>query len=496
MITIEVYDEIKVKVHGLSKGERQWIHEKTKNYVKGYHQTSAFKTGKWDGKRSYFGLDGTTFLYLLENKVVDLLDQLGYHPDDFHIIDHRPDCGLDQLEKVDRNYLVSETGNELFDYQVEAINQVIENRQGILDIITAGGKTLICAGIVKAFDDFLPTLTVVPSMSLVNQTANDYEKCVDNVIRVGEKVSTKEKSQIFQSRQPGTHIVCTWQTLNNYKEEISGFTGVLLFDEVHVFGDAISEMVSQYLNHCPIRVGLTGSVPKDKEKREKIFCHIGNDRLVQVTLKEVYEKDIVSDSKIHQVITHNKGIRDVSNQSKQWDWDKEFDFYTKNEARLELIAEYLQGLDIKNTIVFCHAAQARNLSKIMGLPYVDKDMKYKDREHYYEMFGERDDYILLASYGTSATGLDINRIFRLVILDVGKDLTKIVQSIGRGLRKDGEYNKIDIIDISSDTYYGNRHRNERIKIYNQGNYDYVKDPEYLEFGTVIDHQKVMGGNDT
>jgi len=485
MITIELVDEVNAIIRGLSPQERSEIYERTKEYQKGYFKTAAFKTGKWDGKVSNFNKNGLTFQYLIESKIANILIDLGYKDNDIEIEDLRPNHNLD-VDTIDEEFLLEENGELLFDYQVEAVNQVIKHRHGIIDATTSAGKTFICESIVKVYDGLLPTLTIVPSMNLVYQTKEDYEKAVD-VVAITDKLSTKKKQELLSTvNENGQHTICTWQTLNRNKELFEGFSGVVIVDEVHNFGDALSVFMREYANFAPVRVGLTGSIPKDREKRERIYCHIGGEPLIHITLEDVKERGIISNFHIYPVSILNKGIRDISNQSSKWDWDKEYDFLCNNKGRLETIAEYIETLDRKNTLILCHGQQAQSLSEILGYPYIDKDVKIEERQYYYDFFKENDDFYLVASYGTSSTGLSINRIFRLVLIDVGKDFTKIVQGIGRGLRKDGEIDYVDILDIYSDTKYSKKHLADRKRIYKQNGYMFEETPYQIEFGTVVD----------
>jgi len=154
----------------------------------------------------------------------------------------------------------------------------------------------------------------------------------------------------------------------------------------------------------------------------------------------------------------------------------------KNVERAEAIAAYIKKVvddDPKNTLVLCHAAFGKVLSGVMGLPIITDDVSVDERGEMFAKFRESDDHIQLASFGTSSTGISENRIFRLVLIDVGKDETTIIQSIGRGIRLDGVHNKVDVIDISSNTFYSTKHRKERLKVYKREKYEYHEDNNFI-----------------
>jgi len=111
------------------------------------------------------------------------------------------------------------------------------------------------------------------------------------------------------------------------------------------------------------------------------------------------------------------------------------------------------------------------MSDRLGSDLIVDETPTSERKEMFTKFDDSD-YTLVASFGTSGTGLSINRIFRVILIDVGKNETYIKQSIGRGLRLDGDRNEVEIIDISSNTKYAKKHRKSRIKVYERDEYNY------------------------
>ena len=467
MLNLYLIDEVKVKFEGLSQKEIKYIIDSTKNYVKGYFQTAAFKIGEWDGKESFFMEDGFTFYYMLD-KVFPLLENLGYNVDtDIEVHDLRDT--YTPPEKITEGFL-GEYGIILRDLQYKAVNAVIDNEKGILNCATSSGKTKISLCLSKIYDSVgFKSLNIVPSQNLRNQTYNEYDGKIDGVYKITDKDSVESIKEALEKYR---HFIVTWQKLNNITEALNGFVGVLIVDEVHRFGDVLCNITANELSDCPIRVGMTGTVPKDKNKREKVCCHIGGDVIYNVEASELMEEGLAAQADITMIETDHKRFHQEFDQSK-WDWTKEQTYLNNNKERVIELADYINNLQSTNTLVLCSRQMAENLHNETGIPYIDGDVKADTRQYYYDLFENNDGVKLIASYGTSSVGISIDRIFRLVLIDVGKDFSTVVQSIGRGIRKDGVFNKVEVLDISADSKYSLKHKKERIKIYDKHKYNYT-----------------------
>ena len=467
MIDLYLVDEVRVKFVGLRQKDINYIISQTKKYVKGYFQTAEFKIGAWDGKDSHFKEDGFTYFYMLDS-IFPLLENLGYNVDrDINVIDYRE--LYEQPEHIDEYYL-KDYGIELRYFQRDCVNEIIDKEKGIVEVGTSGGKTLISYLISKVYDGVgLRSINIVPSNSLVNQTFEYYEDKDIDACKITEK-DTEES--IAEKLEEYNHYIITWQKLQNVQSLFDEFHGVLIYDECHVMGDVICKILADTFSECPIRVGMTGSLPTDAQKKEKIYCHIGGEPLYTIPASELMEEGFAATASITMIQTSHKDFHEQFDQS-QWTWQKEERYTAHNEDRVKAIAEYIDSLPDRNTLVLCHRAMAENLAERLDKPYIDGSMKTKDRQFYYDSFEESDDNLVIASYGTSSKGLSIDRIFRLILIDVGKDSITTIQSIGRGIRKDGVYNHVDVIDIYADSKYALKHKKDRVKIYKKNNYEYV-----------------------
>lgn len=143
-VTIRIIDEVNAYVEGLIEDEVDYIREATKLSVKGAFMDAAYKTGNWDGRESLFQ-DGLNFQYMLPTMMDLLIDDLGHDPDSFEIVDEREFSDLIlPTDPIDENFLLEEAGFPLRDIQIEAVNRVIKDQKGLLDMAPTSGKSLIC----------------------------------------------------------------------------------------------------------------------------------------------------------------------------------------------------------------------------------------------------------------------------------------------------------------------------------------------------------------
>jgi hypothetical protein len=348
-------------------------------------------------------------------------------------------------------------------------------------------NTAIQTSLVVLLDPYIRTITMVPSANLAEQTYKDYIKCddiADNVLLLSSKIPPKRREEEIKTHR---HIVVTTKLFQNLSELFEE-DYALLYDEAHVLGDITAEKLRFDLGHCPIRIGLTGTLPTDKLKKMKLLCHIGGDVIKRVTSHHLLENNYASKFHIEMIATLDKEIQGEIDELSSMDgiegkdvYDFETKYMNTNEHRINAIAEYVQEFDLsKNTLILCHPQLGSKLSKTLGTVMIDGEVTDSTERHdHFSRFDKEDNVLICASYGTSSTGLSYNRIKRLILIDAGKNINAIIQSIGRGMRLDGEDNWFDVIDIDSDTKYAKRHRKERIKAYKQEKYDFTELKNYI-----------------
>lgn len=207
LTTLRLTDEVNCRFIGMEKDDVKSLHEEFAVLTPNFYFTPAYRLGKWDGKIKFFSLRGTTYIHLLE-KIVPRVRKLGYK---IKILDGRK--GLQTTpEPIDKNYYSQipdvHTGNPTIfrDYQVEIVNTLIKEGNGIAVAATASGKTLCAAALCDLYGKHnLRTLTIVPDKNLIVQTRGVY---LHYQLDVGEY--SGERKDLSH-----THIVSTWQSLQN-----------------------------------------------------------------------------------------------------------------------------------------------------------------------------------------------------------------------------------------------------------------------------------------
>ena len=474
---IRVLDEINVQLLYVSPEHMNLLVEATKIFIPKARHSAAYKLKKWDGKESNINKNGKTFVYMLP-VILPMLERMGY------------DMDLTDL-RVPFNFFPDNIGEDFLDdfgttlryYQVDAINKVINDRKGFLDLATSAGKTLITAGIVKVYDDY-KSITIVPSEYLVNQTFKDVNSVGVDVAKITSKVTGKKREAAWNAQ----HLIITWQTLKNNKARCEDRM-VVIYDEAHVIGDSMYDTFINHLNHAVIRIGMTGSMTEEKFKLEKSKCVIGGSVLHTKEAHELQAEGFISTVEVEMIgLLHDIELP-VDPDNGNLDWEDEESYLRTNKKRIRRIKEIIEFLHVHNDgnfLILAHPEAGRLLAKIMGTDFIDKDTPTSTREEYFGKYDTIEGYELVASFGTVGTGVSVDNIQFLVTLDVGPNTTRIKQGIGRGLRKDGEMNHLKVFDIFSklrrfekniDIIYnfgGTKHYTKRKGIYKKLKYPFIE----------------------
>lgn len=470
--TINLYliDEVNIKIDGLSEHEIDHVIKHTERSVPGAFQSAAFKLKKWNGKESPVRPDGFTFEYMMD-KVLHILEKDFLYDLDHDLTIHDMRAPADFMYDVDfieKDYL-SHMGITLHEHQVNAVNKVIQEQKGIIDVATSGGKSYVCLCLSKVYDPYIGSVIIVPTQELLEQTYKDYVS--DGTLSVSKITPSMSKEKKQQAIKDHNHVIITWRLLKNNKDLFAGFNGMVIQDECHVIGDVMLNALKDTFSEAPVRIGMTATVPKTLYKREKIFCHIGGEVLAKVQTKELQEQNIVAGCDILMVPTVDSTIVHEGGFD---DWDDEKAYLNKNKFRANAISDYIQSLPATNTLILSHPQLGEKIAKRLDIGFVDKDTKTDKRMEHYAEFAHADDKMLMATFGTAGTGISINRIFRLILIDVGKNYTATIQGIGRGIRLDGEVNYVDIIDIYSETKYSLRHKQQRASLYKREGHSFME----------------------
>ena len=469
-----IKDQVNVKFENLSLDWRKKLHNKFKYQLPYAFHLPAVKLGRWDGKIAFFGLGGTTYLNLVD-QILPILETGGVYVE---LEDKRPVHNL-SFTKIDKNYLSGivwpETHPcagqkiELRDYQIETINKFLEDTQSIQEIATGAGKTIICAALCQLVEPYGRTITIVPNKSLVTQTEEDYLTCnLDTGVYYGDRKETGRYNTI-----------ATWQSLNvlekkakdehttDFKEFIQGINTVII-DEVHMAkADVLKKMLTGPFAHCQIRWGLTGTVPKEDYEFMGIKCSIGN-VTHRIPAKELQDKGVLANCHVNVLQTQDHPMFKNYPQELKW--------LTTDSTRMTWIAQTIKDISTSgNTLILVDRISAGEIlqKKLKDSVFISGSTKNTERKEHYDEVSTTQNKIIIATYGVASVGINIPRIFNLVLIEPGKSFVRVIQSIGRGIRKAEDKDHVQIWDITSSCKFAKRHLTQRKKFYKEANYPYT-----------------------
>jgi superfamily II DNA or RNA helicase len=472
-----IRDEVNVKIEGLDLSTRKKLVDKFKFEIPGARYQPSVRLGRWDGKVAFFQLSGSSYINLLP-EILPILEDQGYDVDIEDARTYSTNFEFDQVAEdsfADTVWPKSHprAGEPIMlrDYQVEILNCFLSNPQSVQEIATGAGKTIMTAALSKSVEPYGRSIIIVPNKSLVTQTEEDY-------INLGLDVGV-----YFGDRKEfgKTHTICTWQSLNillkntkNYEVEVTigdFIEGVVcvMVDEVHMAkADALKTLLTGVFAHVPIRWGLTGTIPKEKYEHVSIFCSLGN-VVGKLSASELQEAGHLANCHVNvvQLIDHVE----YSN------YHTDLKYLTETPGRIDYLANLIQTVnETGNTLVLVdRIATGKLLAERIGARavFVSGSTKGAARKEEYDEFAISDDKIAIATYGIAAVGLNIPRIFNLVLLEPGKSFVRVIQSIGRGIRKAEDKDHVQIWDITSTCKFAKRHLTKRKQFYREANYPFT-----------------------
>jgi hypothetical protein len=322
-------------------------------------------------------------------------------------------------------------------------------------------NTIITACLSKKAEKYGRTLVIVPGKDLVTQTLEDYANVgLDTGIYFSDFKMTDNR-----------HIISTWQSLTRmHKDESENFYKItkdvvaVIVDEAHtITGAELKNMLCGPLAHVPLRWALTGTIPKEPHEFNALLCAIGP-KVGEIRADELQEKGILSNCDIDIM----QLVDEVSFKA----WDQEIDYLTTDKERVQWIAEEIKRINLSgNTLVLVsRVPMGKTLSELIGAPFIYGNVASKKRKEEYKSINTTDNKIIVATFGVASTGINIPRIFNLVLIEPGKSFVRVIQSIGRGLRRAADKDFVQIYDICSTAKFSKRHLTQRKSDYSEAGY--------------------------
>jgi superfamily II DNA or RNA helicase len=278
-----------------------------------------------------------------------------------------------------------------------------------------------------------------------------------------------------------THTICTWQSLNviekNFKngksdmslEDFAEDVICVIVDEVHqAKGDVLKKLLTGAFKNIPIRWGLTGTIPKADHEIMTLNTSLGT-VVNQLSAKVLQDRGVLASCHVNVMQLQETAIYD--------NYASELTFLTTDSKRLDYMANLVSDLAKDgNTLILVDRIKAGE-GLLERLPedtvFIRGAMKSTERKEEYDAVSSADGKIIVATYGVAAVGINIPRIFNLVMIEPGKSFVRVIQSIGRGIRKAKDKDSVNIWDITSSAKFSKKHLTARKKFYKEANYPYT-----------------------
>lgn len=457
-------------------------------FVPGYKFMPSFKNKMWDGKIRLFNsrngeLYGGLYQYVLEFAAarqysVECTDSDYYgRPDTF------VDVSIEECVEYakDLNLRAGENQIEARDYQISAFQHALERKRALLLSPTASGKSLIIYKLLRWYMDNRDKniLIIVPTTSLVEQLASDFSDYYGDYFNVHKIYSGKEKENYKQRV-----VITTWQSI--FREPASFFKdfGMVVGDEAHQFKAKSLGAIMTKLYNAEYRIGTTGTLDGTETHSLVLQGLFGPIKQVTTT-KSLMDNDDIANLDIQMLIL--KYTEDECKAFGKKTYVEEMDYIVRHERRNNFIKNLAIDQDGNTLVLFQYVDKhGKVLHELIKQAAHEKRMIFfvsgstgvDDREKVREIVEKQKNAIIVASYGVFSTGINIRNIHNIIFASPSKSQVRVLQSVGRGLRKSDDGSDTFLFDITDDLHHKKRknytlsHGAERVKMYSKEKFNY------------------------
>lgn len=468
-------------------------------FVPGYRFMPAFRNKLWDGKIRLVDSRQKTLYGGLISYLAEFAEtrkcELEFLDDDYY---GRPNAEVlvdeIQLAKFIDGLQLYAHGKAITprDYQIDAILHGLRNLRSVLVSPTASGKSLIIYILLRWYLEDNPNkkvLLIVPTTSLVEQMYTDFADyaTLDDSWKVEDEChriySGKEKIGMKQRI-----VITTWQSI--YKLQAGWFEpyGMVIGDEAHNFKAKSLTTILEKLRDAKYRIGTTGTLDGTQTHRLVLEGLFGPVYQVTTT-KKLIDSNALSDLEISVVLL--KYADEYCEAAKHFEYQQEIDFLVSHAPRNKFIRNLALAQE-GNTLILYNYVEKHGKplfdslnAKLDALPrrtrkvfFVSGGVDTDERERIRAIIEGEKNAIIVASLGTFSTGINIRNLHTIVFASPSKSQIRILQSIGRGLRKSDNGATTKVFDIADDLHwkksrnYTLDHAADRIQIYAKEKFNY------------------------
>ena len=468
----EVYLKVDAEPHVYYELADQFTFE-----VPGAKFMPTYQKKYWDGKIRLFNTQsGEVYIGLLD-RIVQFCKDHGYT---YEFVESKyyglPFEVNDKISKEGvKDYMTAISKHKPRDYQIDGVYDALRNNRKLLVSPTASGKSLMIYAIIRYFvENKKNTLIVVPTTSLVEQMYKDF---ADYGWDVGSYCH-----KIYAGRERETDsqvIITTWQSIYKLPRKYFDRFDVVVGDEAHQFKSKSLVAIMTKLGNAKYRYGFTGTLDGSETHKWVLEGLFGPSYKI-IKTDELMKKGHVATLDINVLLLKHP-------PNKFENFEEEVQYIITHEKRNRLIRNL--ALDLKgNTLILFARVEAHgeplyeminsNTLEQRHVFFVHGGVPTEDREKIREITENQENAIIVASYGTFSTGINIKRLHNVIFASPSKSRIRNLQSIGRVLRKGNGKVKATLYDIADDISTKSRknytlnHLIERIKVYNEENFNY------------------------
>jgi superfamily II DNA or RNA helicase len=483
-VTIRKRDEVHVLVD-CDPSLRQELSEHFTFEVPGAKFHPMYRNRMWDGKIRLFNyMSGEVYAGLVDH-ISDFCLHNNYSLDLSKLERLGETASVEEVKQFCESLQYATQGNpiQVYDYQIDAVHQALSSGRKLLLSPTGSGKSLIIYSLVRwHHSKGRRQLIVVPTTSLVEQLYSDFY----DYSSINGWDSKNLCHRIYSGQEKTNEypiVISTWQSLQKLDKKWFASFDCIYGDEAHLFkAKSLTAIMSRCVN-TPYRIGATGSLDGSQTHKLVLEGLFGPVYKVTTTKQLIKEKKLAELKIFCLVLNYSETIRKAC---KDLSYQEEMDFLVTNNQRNKFIRNLALSCKGNTLVLFQyvekHGDPLFNMILAKGgdrkVFFIHGGTDTEQREQVRALIENENDAIIVASYGTYSTGINIRNLHNVIFASPSKSRVRNLQSIGRGLRTSSTKTSCNLYDIADDLTWKKRknftleHLVERIKIYNEESFNY------------------------
>lgn len=438
-------------------------------YADGYMFNPRYKARVWDGKIRFFsintgllpaGLVPTLEKFCIANKL-DFKNDLSS--------DYETEYNEAEFQEICEEALKA-SGMKMRDYQEAACKLALQKKIGILQCCTSSGKSMIIYNMIRnmlTYKRIKKILLIVPNVSLVEQMHSDFKE-------YGWTDEDKTVELLYAAKDPTFKtpvLISTWQSLQKLTPDFFEDVDAVIVDECH---NSKAQVINSILKQCinsEYRIGTTGTLPTGAADLLTITGVLGN-VLYTITSKELIDRGILTNMIVAGIVVKYPIDFILKNKGRNYQEEvKLVENYENRTKALEMIFRHTP--DEHNVLLLCnHLDHVKKTAYWLKVNYPNRNVKVisgsvsaAEREDIRKKLESEDGTVIVATYGTCSTGINMPKLHEVILYANSKSKIKVLQSLGRGLRKHNSKKRVILYDIVDDMSYCLRTRVIRNYLY-------------------------------